>query len=155
MSTSLFSESIIDEKVSIYPSEFDNIDETILTKIKQKLEGYCTQSGYIKEVLKITEMLDNPIVCDTSGIGECIFHIKVKVNRCLPKSGQFIDCIVTTEDEHMGANVAFDNPVFICIINDTDTPLKIGDKIQVQIDDFQLKHGDTIINIVSHYIKSV
>ena len=155
MSTSLFTTAVIDDKVTIYPSEYSNLNETLLLKIRKKLEGYCTQFGYIKEVMSIVDIEDNPRVCDTSGVGECIFHIKVRVNRGLPEKNQLIDCVVTTDDEHMGANVSFDHPIFISILNSTNHKMKIGDKVQVNVEDFQLKHGDTIVNIVSTYVQHV
>lgn len=158
--TSLFNKTIVDESVTIYPYELNSkLNETILSKIKDKLEGekrlgICTQYGFIKSVNKIIEKEQHPRLCD-SGKGECIINIKVEIERCLPTIGQIIECEISAFDEHIGEPISFQKPVFICIINDTDDILKKGDNIKVQIDDMQLKHGDDIINIVSTYVEKV
>lgn len=164
---SLFTKTIVDENVTIFPNELNSkINDTLMFKIKDKLmnkivddgevyyDGKCTQYGYIDQVTKIVEKERNPKVCD-NGKGECIMNIKVEIKRCLPKKGDIITCEVSAFDEHIGEPISFEKPLFILIINETGDVLKAGDKVRVKIDDFQLKHGDSIINIVGSYVSKV
>ena len=160
MLDSLFTTAIVDENVTIYPQDLNSkLNETILTKIRDKLEGEqrlgkCTQYGYVKSVNSIVSKEPNPRICD-SGKGECIMNIKVEIMRCLPEIGQTIECEISAYDEHIGEAISFQKPVFILIINDTEDILKVGDKVRVNVDDFLLKHGDDIMNIVSSYVGRV
>lgn len=143
----------IDEQVSIMPDELhQKLDTIILNKLKQKLEGYCTQYGYVESVLSIEEKEQHPKLND-NGTGDCVVLVKVKINRILPEKGQLIECKITADDEHMGVFISYDNPVFISIINNTADEIHVDDVVVIQIEDFQLKHRDTIINITSTYVK--
>lgn len=148
----IFNKAIIREQVDITPTELNkNLDNIILDKLKRKLEGYCTQFGYIQEVVGIVHKEENPKLND-NGDGNCVVKVSIQVNRCLPEKNQIIECTITTDDEHMGVFISFKEPIFISIINTTDEELHIGDVVKVRIEDFQLKHGDSIINIMSSYV---
>lgn len=146
----LFNTAIIDEQVNITPIDSNkNIDEIILDKLRDKLEGYCTQYGYIEEVRGITEKEEHPKLND-NGSGDYIIKVKIEVMRCLPVKDQEIECEITADDEHMGVYVSFEEPIFISII--TEEELKVGDVIKVKVEDFQLKHRDSIITILASYV---
>lgn len=147
----LFNTSTIEEQVNITPTELFNIDTVILDKLKKKLEGYCTQFGYIREVVSIESKENNPKLND-NGNGDCVIKVTILVNRCLPKKGQIIKCKITADDEHMGVFISFEEPIFISIINTTTDELHIDDIVDIKIEDFQLKHNDSIINIMSSYV---
>jgi len=152
-SSDLFTNAIIEEQVNITPTDLNrNLEDVILKKLKIKLEGYCTQFGYIQKVIRIHSKEDNPKLND-NGTGDCVFRVKIEVNRCLPVKDQIIECKISTDDEHMGVFISYEEPIFISIINITEDVLKKGDNIMVKIEDFQLKHGDSIINITSSYIE--
>ena len=149
----LFNNSIIDEQVNITPTDLNkNLDNVIIQKLKDKLEGYCTQFGYIEEVISIVDRENNPKIND-NGNGDCVIKVKINVRRCLPKKDQIIECKITADDEHMGVFISYEEPIFISIINTTEDELHKGDIIMVRIEDFQLKHRDSIINITSSYVE--
>lgn len=146
----LFNTAIIDEQVNITPIDSNkNIDEIIIEKLKEKLEGYCTQYGYIEEVIKITKKEEHPKLND-NGSGDYIIKVQIEVMRCLPVKEQEIECQITADDEHMGVYVSFEEPIFISIITEED--LKVGDVVKVKVEDFQLKHRDSIITILTSYV---
>jgi len=148
----LFNRAIINEQVNITPIDLNkNMNDIIIRKLKNKLEGYCTQFGYIEEVICITEIEDNPKIND-NGDGDCVVKVKVEVKRCMPEKGQLIECKITADDEHMGVFISYQEPIFISIINSTKDELFKNDIIIVCIEDFQLKHRDSIINITSSYV---
>jgi DNA-directed RNA polymerase subunit E'/Rpb7 len=151
--TDLFNKAYIDEQVNITPTDLNkNLDNIILQKLKNKLEGYCTQFGYIQEVIRIESKEENAKLND-NGTGDCVIKVKIEVDRCLPEKDQIIECKITADDEHMGVYISYEEPIFISIINTTEDELQKDDIIKVKVEDFQLKHGDSIINIMSSYVK--
>lgn len=147
----LFNTAIINEQVNITPIDSNkNIEDIIIEKLKGKLEGYCTQYGYIEEVKGITKMEEHPKLND-NGSGDYIIKVQIEVTRCLPVKEQVIECTITADDEHMGVYVSFDEPIFISII--TDEELKVGDTVKVRVEDFQLKQRDSIITIIASFVE--
>jgi DNA-directed RNA polymerase subunit E'/Rpb7 len=155
--TELFSTTTLTERVTIFPHELNHeLNTHVLKKIRDKLtgengHGSCTQYGYIKSVDRVLKKIPNPKVSD-SGRGECIIDVMVEVNSYLPVIGQEIECTISAIDEHIGESISFQLPIFILIINDTDDVLRVNQTVKVRIEDFQLKHGDDIINLVATYL---
>jgi DNA-directed RNA polymerase subunit E'/Rpb7 len=155
--TELFSTTTLTESVTIFPHELNHeLNTHVLKKIRDKLtgengHGSCTQYGYIKSVDRVLKKIPNPKVSD-SGRGECIIDVMVEVNSYLPVIGQEIECTISAIDEHIGESISFQLPIFILIINDTDDVLRVNQTVKVRIEDFQLKHGDDIINLVATYL---
>ena len=155
--TELFSTSTLTESVTIFPNELNHdLNKYVLKKIRDKLtgengHGSCTQYGYIKSVDRIIRKIPNPKVSD-SGRGEGIVNVEVEVNRYLPVIGQEFECTISAIDEHIGESISFQLPIFILIINETEDVLRVNQVVKVRIEDFQLKHGDDIINLVATYL---
>lgn len=151
----LFSNEIISEQVNIHPNELNkDLDKTIIDKLKSRIEGKCTQYGFIQKVLRIKKKELNSKIND-NGSGDCNIKVDIEVNRYLPKKEQIIECKITADDEHMGVYISYEEPIFISIINTTSDVLHINDIVLVKIEDFQLKQADSIINIMSSYIQKV
>lgn len=151
----LFSNEIISEQVNIHPNELNkDLDITIINKLKSRIEGKCTQYGFIQKVLRIKNKELNSKIND-NGSGDCNIKVDIEVYRYLPKKEQIIECKITADDEHMGVYISYEEPIFISIINSTTDVLHINDIVLVKIEEFQLKHADSIINIMSSYIKKV
>lgn len=156
----LFSYSTIEEQVNITPIELNkDLDNIILEKLKSKLEGYCTQYGFIREVIKIENKEENPKLND-NGTGDCVIKVSIQVCCCLPKKGEIIECTISTDDKHSGVYISFEEPIFIAIIKEKnegeeEEEIRPGDRVLVKIEKTNLKHRDTLVNIVSSYISKV
>ena len=95
MNKDIFTKYILTTTIQLGPSDYNSaIDETILNKLKDKVEGKCDSCGYINpgscEIIKrsIGEFQQGQFN------GSCVFNIMYSVDICNPVEGQIVKCIV-------------------------------------------------------------
>ena len=92
----IFTSNILHTVVQLQPSEFnDSIDQTILDKLRNKVEGKCDRNGYIKP--GSTEIVKRSLgqVLQGNFNGSCNFRISFKVDICkLPFDDSCYDLIL-------------------------------------------------------------
>lgn len=90
---SLFTPVIFEEKVAIKASELHlDIDELILNKVKQKIEGICISNGYVHP--GSTEILERSMGEAEHGkfTAEFLYFCKVQCKCFIPFANQIVTC---------------------------------------------------------------
>ena len=153
--TEIFTSNILNTVIQIQPSEFnDSIDDTILEKLKTKVEGKCDRNGYIKpgsiEVIKrsLGKILQGNFN------GSCNFKISYKVDICQPVEGMIVKAIVKNINK-MGLLCELHNiepsPLSIILAkqhhlkSDIFEDTRIDNIIQVEIIGIKFNYNDTQI----------
>ena len=91
----IFTNNILHTVIQLQPYEFnDSIDDTILEKLKIKVEGKCDRNGYIKpgSVQVIKRSLGQ--ILQGNFNGACNFTISYKVDICNPVEGMVMKAVV-------------------------------------------------------------
>ena len=113
----IFASNILHTVVQLQPYEFnDSIDQTILDKLRNKVEGKCDRTGYIKP--GSAEIVKRSLgqVLQGNFNGSCNFRVSYKVDICNPVEGMIVKAIVRNINK-MG---------LFCEINDIEpSPLSI------------------------------
>src|SRR6056300_1600101 len=92
---SIFNKNILSTKIQLTPAEYNgSIDETILEKLKDKVEGKCDSIGYIKpdSVQVISRSMGE--ILQGQFNGSCVFYVKYSVDVCVPVEGMKVKCVV-------------------------------------------------------------
>ena len=165
MNKDIFTKNILTTTIQLGPSDYNSaIDETILNKLKDKVEGKCDSCGYINpgscEIIKrsIGEFQQGQFN------GSCVFNIMYSVDICNPVEGQIVKCIVKNINK-MG---------LFCELAGTDkSPLtlilakqhhlrsekfektKINDIINVEIIGIKFDYNDTQISCIGKLSESI
>ena len=95
MNNNIFTTNILNTVIQLLPGEFNNsIDETLLHKLKTKVEGKCDKNGYIKP--ESAEIIRRGMgkVLQGHFNGSCSYRISYKVDICNPVEGMMIKGIV-------------------------------------------------------------
>jgi DNA-directed RNA polymerase subunit E'/Rpb7 len=149
-------QTILNYKVQVPPNAINkDINNYILKKIKSNIEGICIETGFIEKVIKIIAKSKYPIIYDSDFEANCEYNVQILVNICSPKKDELLECIITANDNNMGAAICYQKPFFCIVMNDILNPkldiknLKIGDYIKVKIQDCRIKFADTIVEAVS------
>ena len=152
--------------LSIHPKMFNysDVNEIILRKLKNKVEGKCISDGYIKEesVKIISRSLGMLLNHDfNSNINyELIYSAEV----CNPKEGQLIEVVVDTVDETNTVCYYMDedsSPIEIYLFkqhyleNQEYAALTQGDTIIVKILETQIEFGSKKILAIAEFIKKM
>lgn len=154
----IFTSNILHTVVQLQPSEFnDSIDQTILDKLRNKVEGKCDRNGYIKP--GSTEIIKRSLgqVLQGNFNGSCNFRISFKVDICNPVEGMVIKAIVKNINK-MGLFCELHNiepsPLSIILAkqhhlkSEKFENIKMNSVIQVEIIGVKFDYNDTQIKCI-------
>ena len=160
MKTDIFTPQILQGMIQLNPMEHNNsIDETLLEKLKDKIEGKCDSFGYIKpdsaRILKRSMGQCQPGQFN----GNCNYKIAYSVEVCNPVEGMIIKCVVKNINK-MGlfCEMADITPSPLSLIlakqhhmddsKEAFDNVKINDVINVEIVGKKFNYNDTIISCI-------
>lgn len=154
----IFTSNILHTVVQLQPSEFnDSIDQTILDKLRNKVEGKCDRNGYIKP--GSTEIIKRSLgqVLQGNFNGSCNYRISFKVDICSPVEGMIIKVVVKNKNK-MGLFCELHNiepsPLSIILAkqhhlkSETFENVKLNSIIQVEIIGVKFDYNDTQIKCI-------
>ena len=154
----IFTSNILHTVVQLQPSEFnDSIDQTILDKLRNKVEGKCDRNGYIKP--GSTEIVKRSLgqVLQGNFNGSCNFRISFKVDICNPVEGMVVKAIVRNINK-MGLFCELHNiepsPLSIILAkqhhlkSEKFENIKMNSVIQVEIIGVKFDYNDTQIKCI-------
>lgn len=154
----IFTSNILHTVVQLQPSEFnDSIDQTILDKLRNKVEGKCDRNGYIKP--GSTEIVKRSLgqVLQGNFNGSCNFRISFKVDICNPVEGMVVKAIVKNINK-MGLFCELHNiepsPLSIILAkqhhlkSEKFENIKMNSVIQVEIIGVKFDYNDTQIKCI-------
>ena len=158
MNKSIFTQNILESMVQITPQERNaDFEDTILEKLKKKVEGKCDSFGYIKP--GSCQILKRSIGRLQQGQwnGACTFKVTYSVEVCNPVEGMIVKCKVKNINK-MG---------IFCVLADIDpSPLnlilakqhhlqnekfenvKIHDIISVEVVGIKFNYNDDYISCI-------
>lgn len=160
MKTDIFTQQILNGTIQLKPLEQNSgIDETILEKLRDKIEGKCDSFGYIKP--DSVKVLKRGIgMCQPGQFnGNCNYKVVYSVEVCNPVEGMIIKCIVKNINK-MGlfAEMADMNPSPVSVIlakqhhmdesKDAFDEVKINDVINVEVVGKKFNYNDTVISCI-------
>ena len=145
--------SIIEDKISLFPSEIDNnIDATITHKIKNKIGDKCYKQGFIsKNSIKLVERSIGRIKSSHFN-GNIIFDVKIEVKICNPLENDIIECTVVGKNK-MGI-LATNYPLVVALskLHHDDTTkfdqIKKDDVIKVVVICSKFELNDNEISVI-------
>lgn len=151
--------------VQIYPSELQkNINELVLSKLKNKIEGKCMKHGYVKKgSVSIIKRSGGEIIKQHFN-GQMCFNIVCNAEICNPSIGTVLKSrIVAINHTAAKAEYVFNGDVIIeflipritaGIVSEIDIDtLKVGDIVNVEVfGGKKYKLNDTCINIIGRII---
>ena len=157
--------NILNEKVSILPSELNNkkdIVDILEEKLKMKIEGKCIKQGYVKK--NSVKIINRSVgkIYDGHFTGDIVYKIKFSVEICNPPESQIIDCVVYNINKMgilagIGTN-SKESPVTILLPRHQHqeknlfTELSVGDSISVEIIGKKFELNDSKIHVVASLI---
>ena len=164
MNKDIFTKNILSTTIQLGPSEYNNgIDETILSKLKDKVEGKCDSCGFINpgscEIIKrsIGELQQGQFN------GSCVFRVLYSVDICNPVEGQVVKCIVKNINK-MGLFcelAGFDESPLTLILakqhhlkNEKFEKMKINNIIDVEIIGIKFDYNDIQISCIGRLSES-
>lgn len=167
MAEKIFSRILLSDSIKLHPIHIsNNTSQTILSKLKEKLEGKCTRHGYIKtnsiEIIKIA-----PGRIDLVGLnGYSQYNVQFYADVCNPFVGSIIKAKVTNTNKFgILANAGVDNINVLEIIiaknsvniaSEVDLEdINIDDDILVEILGKKFELYDTKISIIGRVIKDI
>ena len=149
---------ILTDKEQLEPKNvLTNINNELLDKIKEKLEGKCSKLGYVqKGSVKILERSIGRL--DSSHFsGNVIFDLKIETKICNPTEGDIIKCKVIGKNK-MGI-MCLKEPLLICLskLHHQDILEDYGfiekdDIINVEVICSRFELYDTEINIIAKLV---
>ena len=162
----IFETRQLSTQITLHPSalNYSNVNEIILGKLKNKVEGKCIGDGFIKEesVVIISRSLGMMLNHDFSG--SIAYEIIYSADVCNPREGQILEVIVDTLDETNTVCYYIDeetSPIEIYLFkqhyleNQNYANLKSGDKILVKILETQIEFGQDKILATAEFLGSV
>ena len=165
MNKDIFTKNILSTTIQLSPSEYNSsIDETILSKLKEKVEGKCDSCGYINhgscEIIKrsIGELQQGQFN------GSCVFRILYSVDICNPVEGQVVKCIVKNINK-MGLFCELagfeDSPLTLILAkqhhlkSERFEKMKINNIIDVEIIGIKFDYNDTQISCIGRLSENI
>ena len=165
MNKDIFTKNILSTTIQLGPSEYNSaIDETILAKLRNKVEGKCDSCGYINpgscEIIKrsIGEFQQGQFN------GSCVFHIMYSVDICNPVEGQIVKCVVKNINK-MGLFCELsgtdDSPLTLILAkqhhlrSEKFEKIKINDIINVEIIGIKFDYNDTQISCIGKLSETI
>jgi len=165
MDESIYFENILNEKVSVYSNELKNkvnIEELLLRKLSNKLEGKCIRQGYVKpnSIKILTRSVGQ--VLDGHFNGDIVYKLKIKVDLCNPVEGQQVNCYVHNINK-MGIIASLDtnphkSPLQILIArhhhqeNELFQEIEVGDFITIEIIGTKFQLNDKKIHAIGELL---
>lgn len=159
----LYKTILLEEYIYLKPMDLNHkIEDVILNKLKQKVEGKCINVGYVIHDSINIQTRSLGMINNASFDGMTTYKIKFTANVCNPVIGQVIQCYVGNIDKSQ----------VICYITETPTnsPLELylfkyhhvgnseynelikGDLINVKIVLSKWEYKDTQITSIAQYI---
>ncbi len=158
MSNNIFTTNILNTVIQLLPGEFNNsIDDILLEKLKNKVEGKCDKNGYIKpdSVSIIRRSMGK--VLQGHFNGSCSYRISYKVDICNPVEGMMVKAIVRNINK-MGLFCELHDvepsPLTIILAkqhhlkNESFEKIKINDVINIEIIGIKFNYNDTQISCI-------
>lgn len=158
MSNNIFTTNILNTVIQLLPGEFNNsIDDILLEKLKNKVEGKCDKNGYIKpdSVSIIRRSMGK--VLQGHFNGSCSYRISYKVDICNPVEGMMVKAIVRNINK-MGLFCELHDiepsPLTIILAkqhhlkNEAFEKIKINDVINIEIIGIKFNYNDTQISCI-------
>lgn len=150
-------------QITLHPKylNYSDINDIILQKLKNKVEGKCIGDGYIKDesVSIISRSLG--IMLNHDFTGSITFDIIYSADVCNPKEGQVLEVIIDTLDETNTVCYYIDentSPIEIYLFkqhyleNKKYANLKKHDRILVKILETQIEFGQSKILAIAEFI---
>jgi ribA/ribD-fused uncharacterized protein len=157
----LESVAFFEEKVPISPRDFAadkmNIDEILLQKLTQRLEGRCSLHGWV--VPRSVKILSRSMGYVESGrfTGDIVFHVQVQGTVINPPSGVIVTGQVIRKNK-MGMYVDYRNAIRIIlprdlhIGNETYENVQVGQFVECEIKKSRFQVNDEFILSVGDFI---
>ena len=156
--TNIYKESIFSTNIQLRPNEYNqSINETLLEKLKKKVEGKCDKNGFIKP--DSADILRRSIgtIQQSQFNGYCSFKVWYKVSCCNPVEGMVVKCSVLNKNK-MGIFCELYNhspsPLTIILAkqhhlrDDRYEEVKVGSSIDVEIVGIKFEYNDTQISCI-------
>ena len=159
-----YSSQILTTSINIEPQYIKgDISKLILYNIKKRYEGVCNKDGYIEKdsIELINRSIGESRIIDNKSY--IIYHITYKACIVSPSIGNVLKCIVNSNNK-MGligcikkkdTDSIKDSPFIIIVpaefYDDPDilSTIKIGDTVEVKIENFRTKYLAKQIQIVA------
>ena len=140
---SLFSNVITTDKIVIKPDQYvsKDINQLILKKLKQKVEGICTYHGYIKPGSCSIVSKSEGKILDMTFNGNINYNVVFKAQLCNPDIDSVIKCKVVNTNNFGILAISYveidsvEIPIIEAIVvkKENDKVVNIGDTIAVKI----------------------
>lgn len=158
MSNNIFTTNILNTVIQLLPGEFNNsIDDILLEKLKNKVEGKCDKNGYIKPDSVSIVRRSMGKVLQGHFNGSCSYRISYKVDICNPVEGMMVKAIVRNINK-MGLFCELHDiepsPLTIILAkqhhlkNEAFEKIKINDVINIEIIGIKFNYNDTQISCI-------
>jgi DNA-directed RNA polymerase subunit E'/Rpb7 len=162
--SNIFTESILSTNIQLKPNEYNqSIDDIILEKIKQRVEGKCDKNGYIKEDSVIIIKRSIGSILQAQFNGNCTFKIWYKVLCCNPTEGMIIKCSVLNRNKMGLFCELYDHkpsPLTIILAkqhhlrDNRYDDVQIGSCVDVEIVGIKFEYNDTQISCIGRLYNS-
>ena len=151
--------------IAINPSEINNdIDNILLKKIRDQIEGKCIKEGYVKKKsIKIINKSMGQVLMNHFN-GSIIYYIRYVCELCNPVEDMIINAkIININKMGILANVndnIIDSPLNILLAkqhhinNEVFDSLKSNDNIYVKVIGARTQFGDEQITVIGNLVKS-
>ena len=163
--SNLYTNQVLEEVISLYPYQMDNdLFIHIKNNLKSKVENKCNKYGYINYVHRIIDC-GNGVLDANNLSGNAVYNVKYLANICIPiqntqiliqmdivdskiirGSNGPISCIILSKNINT-ENFKIKNNGDI-IHNETDSLLKKGDYVKVNILASQFNYNEVNIHII-------
>lgn len=165
MSSELFIPIKFNSSIQLLPIELNaNINDTILTKLKKKLENSCSKHGYIKKnSIKIIKKSIGQFKKQHFN-GNIVFDLQCIAEICNPAKGSIISCKIKAKNSLglLASGYYDDIPILEIIIPKISAGIKseinidevnIGDEINIEVCGKKYMLYDKYISIIGKAIK--
>jgi DNA-directed RNA polymerase subunit E'/Rpb7 len=164
--TTLFKPVYLDKRISISPSDLrvaaGNIDEFLVAKIRDGLEGQCCAHGYVRP--GSTTILGRSMGQAEHGLftADFLYHCKVKVSCLLPHADQVVEgrilkvnksgaYVLLVEDGKLLEAMRILMPRDLHISNSEFEGLQVGQGVRVRILRSRFQANDSFIQAVGEF----
>lgn len=91
----LFNKNVLQTYIQLTPEEYnEGIDDIILEKLKDKVEGKCDNNGFINHDSTVILKRSMGEIQQGQFNGSCVFKVVYSVDICSPVEGMIIKCVV-------------------------------------------------------------
>jgi DNA-directed RNA polymerase subunit E'/Rpb7 len=153
--------AVFEEKVALSPmdlrNEINGFDVILIQKLRTKLEGKCSQHGYV--VPNSLKLLSRSLGYAEKGrfTGDFLYYVKAEGKVYYPPEGLVVEGQVVRKNK-MGLYVILHNAIRIMILRDLHigneefNKADIGDTIQIEIKKSQFQVNDSFITCIGQFI---